>query len=60
MEAVDRVDTGVDGADVAFLLEPTPVAAVTQVAGAGDVMPQKSTYFHPKAPTGLCFAPLEW
>ena len=44
----------------AFLLDPTPVAAVTQVAAAGEVMPQKSTYFHPKAPTGLLFAPLEW
>ena len=44
----------------AFLLDPTPVAAVTRVAAAGEVMPQKSTYFHPKAPTGLLFGPLEW
>ena len=57
-EAIARVDRG-EGVS-AFLLDPTPVAAVTQVAAAGDVMPQKSTYFHPKAPTGICFAPLEW
>ena len=27
-EAIDRVDAGLDGADAAFLLEPTPVASV--------------------------------
>jgi uncharacterized protein (DUF1015 family) len=57
-DAIARVDRG-EGAS-AFLLDPTPIAAVTQVAAAGEVMPQKSTYFHPKAPTGICFAPLEW
>jgi len=57
-EAVVLVDDGTTAS--AFLLDPTPVAAVTQVAAAGEVMPQKSTYFHPKAPTGLLFAPLEW
>jgi uncharacterized protein (DUF1015 family) len=29
------------------------------VAAAGDVMPQKSTYFYPKLLTGLVFYPLE-
>ena len=43
-----------------FLLDPTPASAITRVARDGDVMPQKSTYFHPKAPTGLLFSPLEW
>jgi uncharacterized protein (DUF1015 family) len=57
-EAVSLV-TGGEAAS-AFLLDPTPVAAVTRVAAAGEVMPQKSTYFHPKAPTGLLFGPLEW
>jgi len=33
---------------------------VTRVAAAGEVMPQKSTYFDPKAPTGLLFGPLDW
>ncbi len=57
-DAVSVVTRG-EGAS-AFLLDPTPVAAVTRVAAAGEVMPQKSTYFHPKAPTGLLFGPLEW
>ena len=59
-EAVDRVDAGVDGADAAFLLEPTPIASVVAVARDGDVMPQKSTYFYPKALTGLVINPHEW
>jgi uncharacterized protein (DUF1015 family) len=50
----------VDGADMAFLLEPTPVADIAAVARDGDVMPQKSTYFYPKALTGLVLNPLEW
>jgi uncharacterized protein (DUF1015 family) len=59
-EAIERVDTGSAGADAAFLLEPTPVASVSAVALDGDVMPQKSTYFYPKALTGLVINPLEW
>ena len=49
-----------DGADAAFLLEPTPVASILAVAREGDVMPQKSTYFYPKALTGLLLNPHEW
>jgi uncharacterized protein (DUF1015 family) len=59
-EAIERVDAGLDGADAAFLLEPTPVASVLAVAADGDVMPQKSTYFYPKALTGLVINPHEW
>ena len=59
-EARDWVDAGTDGADLAILLEPTPVSSVAAVASAGDVMPQKSTYFHPKALSGLLVNPLEW
>jgi uncharacterized protein (DUF1015 family) len=59
-DAIDRVDAGRDGADAAFLLEPTPVASISAVALDGDVMPQKSTYFYPKALTGLVINPLEW
>ncbi len=59
-EAVALVDAGTEGADAAFLLEPTPVASILQVARDGEVMPQKSTYFYPKALTGLLFNPLEW
>ena len=59
-EALDAVDAGRDGIDAAFLLEPTPVASIAAVAADGDVMPQKSTYFYPKALTGLVINPLEW
>ena len=55
-EAIARVEQG--GADVAFLLRSTPVDAVLEVAAAGDFMPPKSTYFYPKAATGLVFDPL--
>jgi uncharacterized protein (DUF1015 family) len=59
-EAIKAVDDRVDGADAVFLLEPTPVAAIAAVARDGDVMPQKSTYFYPKALTGLVINPHEW
>jgi uncharacterized protein (DUF1015 family) len=59
-EALNAVDDRTAGADAAFLLEPTPVASIADVARAGDVMPQKSTYFYPKALSGLLLNPLEW
>ncbi|MFI5260063.1 MAG: DUF1015 family protein [Candidatus Limnocylindrales bacterium] len=59
-EALDWVDAAKDGADAAFLLDPTPVAEIAAVAAEGDVMPQKSTYFYPKALTGLVINPHEW
>jgi uncharacterized protein (DUF1015 family) len=59
-DAIATVEAGLDGSDAAFLLEPTPVASVLAVAADGDVMPQKSTYFYPKALTGLVINPHEW
>jgi uncharacterized protein (DUF1015 family) len=41
------------GAQVAFLLEPTPVDDMARIAFAGGVMPQKSTDFYPKLLTGI-------
>jgi uncharacterized protein (DUF1015 family) len=41
------------GAQVAFLLEPTPIADMARIAFAGGVMPQKSTDFYPKLLTGI-------
>jgi uncharacterized protein (DUF1015 family) len=41
--------------DAAFLMAPTPVARVQEVAASGESMPPKSTYFFPKVPTGLLF-----
>jgi uncharacterized protein (DUF1015 family) len=44
--------------DAAFLMRPTPIAQVRDVAAAGENMPPKSTYFFPKLLTGLLFNPL--
>ena len=55
-EAVSAVDEG--RAEVCLLLRPTPVESVLSVAAAAGFMPAKSTYFHPKAATGLVFNPL--
>ena len=54
--AVGAVENGL--ADVCFLLRPTPVESVLAVAAAGGFMPPKSTFFYPKAATGLVFNPL--
>ena len=59
-EALAWVDAKTDGADAAFLLEPTPIADILAVARDGDVMPQKSTYFYPKPLSGLVINPHEW
>jgi uncharacterized protein (DUF1015 family) len=44
--------------DCLFMLRPTPVEAVREVAAAGETMPPKSTYFFPKLATGIVFNPL--
>jgi uncharacterized protein (DUF1015 family) len=49
-----------EAASAAFLLDGMPPEAIAQVATAGEVMPHKSTYFNPKAPTGLAISLLEW
>ena len=41
------------------VLRPTPLDAVRQVAAAGELMPQKSTFFYPKLATGLVVNPLK-
>ncbi len=46
-------------ATYAVLLESMPVATVLSMADAGERMPQKSTYFWPKATTGVLFNLLE-
>jgi uncharacterized protein (DUF1015 family) len=55
-EAVSLVRSGEQQA--AFLMRPTPVAQVREIAAAGESMPPKSTYFFPKMLTGLLFNPL--
>ncbi|HEV3283583.1 MAG TPA: DUF1015 domain-containing protein [Solirubrobacteraceae bacterium] len=55
-EALAMVTSG--DYDAAFLMRPTPVQQVRDVAAAGENMPPKSTYFFPKLLTGLLFNPL--
>jgi uncharacterized protein (DUF1015 family) len=50
---------GEKGGQALFLMNGTPVEQVRRVAEAGEVMPQKSTFFYPKVLTGLCIHTLE-
>jgi uncharacterized protein (DUF1015 family) len=43
---------------LAVLLRGTPVQQIVSVADAGESMPAKSTFFHPKLPSGLVIHPL--
>ncbi|HJS56569.1 MAG TPA: DUF1015 domain-containing protein [Vicinamibacteria bacterium] len=43
---------------VAVLMRGTPVEQITAVADARESMPAKSTFFHPKLPSGLVIHPL--
>ena len=56
-EAVAAVDRG--DAEAAFLLRPTRIEDVWEVARRGDVMPQKTTFFYPKLTSGLLLLPLD-
>ena len=51
IEAIEAVEQG--RAHAAFLLNAPTMHAVRDVCLAGEVMPQKSTYFYPKLATGL-------
>lgn len=45
-------------ARLAFLLNPTRIDQVQEVASAGLIMPRKSTFFYPKVMTGLILNPV--
>lgn len=40
----------------AVLMNATPIEQVKEVVEAGDILPQKSTHFHPKLMEGMVFA----
>ena len=42
-----------------LLMNPTPVAQVRAVSDAGEVMPQKSTFFYPKLASGIVVNPID-
>ena len=50
-EAISGVDNG--KFQCSFVLNPTRVTEIRDVAAAGEKMPQKSTYFYPKMITGM-------
>lgn len=54
-----RTDTESEGFQLGVVMQPTPLESVRQVSEAGELMPQKSTYFYPKLATGLVIHPLE-
>jgi uncharacterized protein (DUF1015 family) len=56
-EAVGWVDAGLGVS--AFMLGPPDLHAVLGLAEAGRLMPQKSTYFEPKPPSGMLFHRLD-
>ncbi|HLC22842.1 MAG TPA: DUF1015 domain-containing protein [Dehalococcoidia bacterium] len=57
LEAWRRVTAG--EFQLAFLLKPVDTYAIKAIADSADKMPQKSTYFYPKVPTGLVLNPLD-
>lgn len=56
-EAVRLVDEGVGVG--AFFLDAPDLKEVLKLAKAGKTLPQKSTYFHPKPPSGMVFLRLD-
>jgi uncharacterized protein (DUF1015 family) len=65
-EAVDYVHSQAEAEEavaagacrLAVLMRPTPVGQIVDVAEARESMPAKSTFFHPKVPSGLVIHPL--
>ena len=56
-EAVRWVDEGVGSA--AFFLDAPDLRVVLKLAQEGKTLPQKSTYFHPKPPSGMVYFKLD-
>jgi len=56
-EAVRWVDQGLGSS--AFFLDAPELSVVLKLAQEGKTLPQKSTYFHPKPPSGMMFFRLD-
>ncbi|MCB9702548.1 MAG: DUF1015 domain-containing protein [Myxococcales bacterium] len=54
-KALAVAEQGSDEIQLVCFMNATPVADVVAVCDSGEVMPQKSTFFYPKIPTGLVF-----
>ncbi|MEK7393756.1 MAG: DUF1015 family protein, partial [Fibrobacterota bacterium] len=55
---MDYLD-GTADSQFAMLVNPTSIASIEAVARQGELMPQKSTFFHPKIWSGLVSLPFE-
>ena len=56
-ETIDAVNSG--KAKIAILLPPPSVDDVLSISRAALTMPQKSTYFYPKVPSGIAYNPID-
>jgi len=53
-----RTDAADDGFQLGVIMQATPLKSVLAISRAGELMPQKSTYFFPKLATGLVINPI--
>lgn len=58
-DAFEAISWVRQGANVAFLMNPARIDQVSEIAFAGEVLPQKSTDFYPKLLSGLAIYALE-
>ncbi|HEX2328039.1 MAG TPA: DUF1015 domain-containing protein [Candidatus Angelobacter sp.] len=58
-DAFEAISWVRQGANVAFLMNPVKIAQVSDLAFAGQVLPQKSTDFYPKLLSGITIYALE-
>jgi uncharacterized protein (DUF1015 family) len=58
LEQLER-DTRDPDFQVGLIVQSTPLESVRLVSEAGELMPQKSTFFYPKLVTGMVMNPLE-
>jgi uncharacterized protein (DUF1015 family) len=56
-QALERTAAG--HGQICFIMNPTPVDQVKAVSDAGEVMPQKSTFFYPKIASGVVINPVD-
>jgi len=54
----EAVDDARKSSGLAALMPATTMTQLREICTAGELMPQKSTYFHPKLATGLVINPL--
>jgi uncharacterized protein (DUF1015 family) len=56
-ECAEEIKDG--NVQMAFLMAPMPIESLLSVMENNGILPQKSTYFYPKCPTGLVMRSME-